>query len=151
MFDGGVIPRFRSRVWLSKILLTCRNPDHRQIHLNFVHRIYLAPRRLCATKLLNSPYCTLCTWNAVGTFFHTMWKCSEALEFWRMVARKLSFLLSTDIVTSPATFLWNDASMLRLNRTQKRVFFAGLTAAEKMVATRWKTPHALTFHQRPLT
>lgn len=32
-------------VW-SDILLTSRNPNHQQIHLNYTHRTYLAPRRL---------------------------------------------------------------------------------------------------------
>ena len=89
--------------------------------------------------------------NALGTFFHMIWECPEVLEFWRMVASKLSLLLTSDIILSPAMFLLNDISQLHLKCTQKRIFLAGLTAAKKIVAMRWKNPHTLTFHHWALT
>lgn len=147
----NLVPEFSwDTVW-SNILLTSRNPDHQQIHLNFIHRTYLTPRRLCAMKMLSSPNCTLCTSNTLGTFYHMVWECPEVSEFWSMVASKLSLLLAVDITPSPSMFILNDVSQLHLKCTQKRAFFAGLTAAKKMVATRWKPPHTLTFRQWALT
>ena len=137
-------------VW-TNIVLSSRNPDHQQIHLNFVHRTYLTPRRLCAMKLINSPLCTLCATNSIGSFYHMVWECPNVFSFWKMVATKLSELLDVEIPPSPAVLLLNDDSKLQLNKTRTRVFFAGLTAAKKMVATRWKPPHVLTFRQWALT
>ena len=91
-------------VW-SNIVLSSRNPDHQQIHLNFVHRTYLTPRRFCAMQFLNNPYCTLCSSNSIGTFFHMVWECPNVLAFWNMVATKLSVLLDIDVSPSPSVFL----------------------------------------------
>ncbi len=38
----------------------------------------------------------------------------------------------------------NDLSTLNISKLKKRVIFAGLTAAKKMITTRWKPPHSLT-------
>ena len=116
-------------VW-SNIRESSRNPDHQQIHLNFVHRTYLTPRRLCAMKILNNPNCTLCSPNTLGTFFHMVWECPEVDSFWNMVATKLSLLMEINITSSPSLFLLNDVSQLSLNKTCKRILFAGLTAAK---------------------
>ena len=137
-------------VWCN-IQLTSRNPDHQQIHLNFVHRTYLTPRRLCAMRVLHSPNCTLCASNCIGTFFHMFWECPNVSTFWSMVATKLSLLYQINITPSPSLFLLNDISQLTLNSKHKRTFLAGLTAAKKMVAMRWKPPHNLTFRQWALT
>ena len=137
-------------VW-SNVRLSSRNPDHQQIHLNFVHRTYLTPRRLCAMKILNNPNCTFCASNSIGTFFHMVWECPSVLRFWNMVADKLATLLQVNITPSPSLFILNDVSQLQLNGTRTRVFLAGLTAAKKMVATRWKPPHTLTFRHWALT
>ena len=59
--------------------------------------------------------------------------------------------MDINITPSPSLFLLNDVSQLSLNKTCKRIFFAGLTAAKKMIATRWKPPHTLTFRQWALT
>ena len=137
-------------VW-SNISLTSRNPDHQQIHLNFIHRTYLTPRRLHAMRLLSSPNCTLCSSNALGTFFHIMWECPGVMHFWSMVAAELSSLLSVVIPPSPSVLLLNDISQLHLRAPQKRVFFSGLTAAKKLLASRWKPPHMLSLRQWALT
>ena len=51
-----------------------RNPDHQQVHLNFIHRTYMTPRKLCSMKLKDNPNCTLCFPGTVGTFFHMIWE-----------------------------------------------------------------------------
>ena len=102
-------------------------------------------------RLLNNPYYTFCSPNSIGTFFHMVWECPNVFAFWNMVAAKLSVLLDIDVSPSPSVFLLNDDSQLQLNKTRTRVFFAGLTAAKKMIATRWKPPHSLTFRQWALT
>ena len=80
-----------------------------------------------------------------------VWECPSVISFWRLVADKLATLLQIDITPSPSLFILNDVSQLQLNATRSRVFLAGLTAAKKMVATRWKPPHTLTFRQWALT
>lgn len=137
-------------VW-NNILLTSRNPDHQQIHLNFVHRTYLTPRRLCAMKIRPDPLCPLCPVNALGTFFHMVWECPDVKLFWEMVASKLSELFSVDISPSPSVLILICISLPQLKISQKRAIFAGLTAAKKMVASRWKPPHSLSFRQWALT
>lgn len=37
----------------------------------------------------------------------------------------------------------DDLSVFNISKLKKRIF-AGLTAAKKMIATRWKPPHSLT-------
>ena len=63
--------------------------------------------------------------------------------------RNLQHLVN--ITPSPTSFILNDVSQLQINSTHKCVFFAGLTAAKKMVATRWKPPHTLTYRKWALT
>lgn len=41
-------------VWDS-IKEASRNPNHQQIHFNFIHRTYLTPRKLFYMKLIDSP------------------------------------------------------------------------------------------------
>ncbi len=60
-------------------------------------------------------------------------------------------LLEVNITPSPSVFILNDVSQSHLTCTHRSIFFAGLTAAEKMVATRWKPPHTLTCRQWALT
>lgn len=129
-------------VW-ANILLSSRNPDHQQIHLNVVHRTYLTPRRRCEMRITDDPNCTLCPLNVVGTFFHMMWECPDVLEFWDEVASKLSNLLSVIVPRSPTVLLLNDLSTIHITKHRKRLLLAGLTAAKRMIALRWKPPHLI--------
>merc|ERR1712131_23841 len=64
-------------IW-SNIKLSSRNPDHQQIHLNFVHRTYLTPRKLYLMNWIADPTCTLSTLGTTGTFVHMFWECPTA-------------------------------------------------------------------------
>lgn len=71
----GLDPDFEwEQVW-SNVREASRNPNHQQIHFNYVHRTYLTPRTLHAMKLINNPSCSLCNLNSPGTFIHMMWEC----------------------------------------------------------------------------
>ena len=133
-------------VW-ETVKQSSRNPDHQQIHLNFIHRTYMTPRKLYCMKIKDNPNCTLCTTDTVGTFFHMIWECPGVEHFWRIVQSEFSLLLSIPIPLSPSVFILNDLSQLKLTKSSKRVFLAGLTAAKKMIATRWKPPHILSRRQ----
>lgn len=133
-------------VWDS-VLCSSKNPDHQQIHLNFVHRTYMTPRKLYNMKLKADPNCTLCHTNSVGTFFHLVWECPGVFNFWKAIRNGLSTLLHINVPLSPRVLLLNDMSQLNLRKAQQKVFLAGLTAAKKMVATRWKPPHSLSYRQ----
>ncbi len=66
-------------VWVM-VMYAARNPDHQQIHLNFIHRTYMTPRKLYSMKLKPDPNCTLCLTREIGTFFHMIWDC-QFLEY----------------------------------------------------------------------
>lgn len=129
------------------VLCSSKNPDHQQIHLNFIHRTYMTPRKLYNMKIKADPNCTLCHTNSVGTFFHLVWECPAVFYFWEVVRNCLSILLNTNIPFSPVVLLLNDMSQLKLRKAQEKVFLAGLTAAKKMIAVRWKPPHSLSYRQ----
>ena len=74
---------------------------------------------------------------------HMMWECPGVFSFWFNISDILSHLLQTDIPCLPHILLLNDDSPLNLNFHKKRVLFAGLTAAKKMLIKRWKPPHTL--------
>lgn len=124
-----------------------RCPDHQQIHLNFIHRIYVTPRKLHIMKVKADPKCTLCPVGAIGTFYHMVWECPGVVRFWELVADKLSAMLQVTVPLAPSVLILNELSQLSLQKSQERVFLSGLTAAKKMVATRWKPPHTLTLRQ----
>lgn len=138
------------RVWIS-VALASRNPDHQQIHYNYLHRTYLTPRKLFLMKVIGNPTCTLCSSKADGTFFHMFWQCSPVRTFWVMVASNLSKLFKISLPCSPSVLLLNDLLELRLSLDSKRALLAGLTAGKKLVATRWKPPHSLSFRAWILT
>lgn len=129
-------------VW-DTVKQSSRNPDHQQIHLNFIYRTYMTPRKLYSMKFKDKPNCTLCFTGTVGTFFHMIWECPGVANFWKMVQSELSLLMSTPIPLSPSVFILNDLSQLKLPKSPRRVFLAGLTAAKKMLAVRWKLSHTL--------
>lgn len=134
-----------SKVW-EGINMSSRNPDHQQIHYNFIHRLYLTPKRLHKMKMLTDPLCKLCRLNVIGTFRHMFWDYPLVMAFWSQVAHRLSVLLGIPIPCSPGILILNDFSQIKLKVVGRRTMLAGLTAAKKMVATRWKPPHCLSIH-----
>ena len=130
-------------VW-SSIHEVSRNPDHQHIHFNYIHRTYLTPVKLHHMKVIDNPLCNLCSLQTQGTFIHMFWDCPPVGRFWSNVASKLSDLIQITVPVSICVLVLNDLSTLNLSKFKKRVIFAGLTAAKKMIATRWKPPHSLT-------
>ena len=94
-------------------------------------------------KMINDPCCTLCNLKAEGTYLHMFWNCPPVKAFWETVAADLSDMFEITVPCSPITLLLIDLSQLGLNSLKSRLFLAGLTAAKKLVATRWKPPHTL--------
>lgn len=133
-------------VW-ENIQVASRNPNHQQIHFNFIHRTYLTPRKLFYMKLVNSPMCSFCSLNCQGTFVHMVWECPPVARFWNGVALALAELVGTPIPVTLPVLILNDFSELNIPALTKRIVLAGLTAAKKLVATRWKPPHKLTTRQ----
>uniref|UniRef100_A0A8C6NVZ4 Reverse transcriptase domain-containing protein n=1 Tax=Nothobranchius furzeri TaxID=105023 RepID=A0A8C6NVZ4_NOTFU len=133
------------RLW-ENVGLSSRNPDHQQIHYNFIHRLYLTPKKLHAMKIIRDPNCKLCDLDRVGTFKHMFWECPPVMDFWRQVAGRLSALLGCSVPCLAGVLILNDFSQIKLKVAVQRVLLAGLTAAKKMVATRWKPPHCLSVY-----
>ena len=123
---------------------TSKNLNHKLIHFKLIHRIYLTPRKRFLMKLIHSPVCDLCSLGQVGTFLHMYWECPAVTSFWKLVSSTMSELLEVDIPCSPGILLLNDTSLLNLSSTRTHILLAGLTAAKKMLALRWKPPHTLT-------
>lgn len=88
-------------VW-SDIAQVSRNPDHQQIHFNFIHRTYLTPVKLHHMNFISDSCCTLCSLKTQGTYLHMMWNCPPVSRFWYSVASKISDLVQ---VTIPYSFL----------------------------------------------
>lgn len=59
-------------VW-SNIPCVSHNPDHQQIHYNFIHRTYLTPLKMHHMNVINSPLCTFCPLKTQGTYLRTFW------------------------------------------------------------------------------
>lgn len=95
-------------------------------------------------KIISEPCCNLCSLKAQGTFIYMFWDCSPVRQFWVNVASKLSDLIDDTVPVTICVLILNNLSILNVSKLKKRVIFAGLTAAKKMVATRWKPPHSLT-------
>ncbi len=130
------------RVW-SNIPLTSRNHNHQLIHYKLIQRYYLSPRRCCQIRITQSPLCQLCPHKVLGTYLHMMWECPGVFSLWLSISNILSCLIQTNIPCLPHILLLNDDTSLHLNFYRKRVLFAGLTAAKKMLIKRWKPPHVL--------
>lgn len=102
-------------------------------------------------KLITDPSCSLCSLKVSGTFLHMMWNCPPVSQFWSKVAAKLSDLVSVTIPVTIPVLLLIDLSEINITKLKKRTVLAGLTAAKKLVAVRWKPPHSLTIRQWALT
>ena len=76
-----------------------------------------------------------------------VWECSDVKMFWSKVANKLLTVLGTHVPVSPKFLLLNDLTGLDLSIKLRRWLLAGLTAAKRMIAQRWKAPHLLPYHQ----
>lgn len=133
-------------IW-SNISLSSRNPNHQMIHYKLIHRFYLTPRRLQQMKLRDNPYCDFCPDNTIGTFLHLVWQCPEGNRFWENVSNIMSSIIERAIPHSQCLLLLNDTSFLELTTNDRRHLLAGLTAAKRMVACRWKPPHALSVRE----
>lgn len=137
-------------VW-SSISEVSRNPDHQHIHYNFIHRTYLTPVRMHHMKIVNSPLCTFCPTQSHGTFLHMFWDCGPVSQFWNDVASCLSRLFNVNVPVHMGVLILNDLSPLCVAGVTQRGIYAGLTAAKKMVATRWKPPHDLSMRHWSLS
>ena len=69
------------KIW-SSIVFASKNPDHQQIHFNYIHRTYLTPRSNFLMKHLTSSICTLCSDGLTGSYMHTYWECKDVRLFW---------------------------------------------------------------------
>lgn len=133
-------------IW-SNLSLSSRNPNHQMIHYKIIHRAYLYPRRLHQMKLKDNQYCDFCPDNTIGTFFHMVWQCPEVFQFWENVAKILPNITGRAIPCTPRLLLLDDTSKLNMTINNRRIFFAGFTAAKKMIVCRWKSVQPLTVRE----
>lgn len=71
--------------------------------------------------------------------------------FWSDVSTELSQFLSMTVPKTLPVFLLNELPFLGILKLERRILLAGITAAKKLVATRWKPPSSLTKTQWFLT
>lgn len=130
-------------IW-SSVIFASKNPDHQQIHFNYLHRTYLTPRKNFLMKRITSQICTLCSDGLIGSYMHMYWECKDVRLFWGEVCITLSNVLDVTVPCSPIVLLLNDTTTLKLTHSKKFMFLTGITAAKKMLALRWKPPHTIT-------
>ncbi len=83
----------------------------------------------------------MCNTTSSGTFLHMFWECPVVISLWTHVNLVLSSLLRIDWSVNPSLCLLNDDSGLCISSMQKRMLFAGFTAAKKTIIKNWFTPH----------
>ncbi len=128
------------RVW-SNLSLTSKNLTHRLIHFKVIYRAYITPYKRFKMKLQPNFNCHICNTTSSGTFLHMFWECHIVIGLWTHVNLVLSSLLQIDWLAKPSLCLLNDDSGLCISSIQKRMLFAGFTAAKKTIIQNWFTPH----------
>lgn len=98
----------------SSTVFASKNPDHQEIHFNYIHRTYLTPRRNFLMKRLTSPICTLCSDGLIGSYMLIYWECKDVRLFWGEVCATLSNALDVTVPCSPTVLLLNDTSPLKM-------------------------------------
>lgn len=145
----GLKPDFDwGSVW-ANVLLTSRNPDHQQIHLNYAHRTYLTPRRLhLMIGVISVP------WGPPEHSFICSGNAHPLCVFGRRSPPNyqiFSFYCTLSMPVSITVLLLNDLSQLLAHGHQKRLIFACHAAAKKLIAMRWKHPDKLSLSNWFLT
>ncbi len=69
------------------------------------------------------------------------WECPVVISLWTHVNLVLSSLLRIDWSVDPGLCLLGDDSGLCIGSMQKRMLFAGFTAAKRTMMQSWFTPH----------
>ncbi len=128
------------RVW-SNLILTSKNLAHRLIHFKVIHRAYITPYKRFKMKLQPNFNFHICNTASSGTFLHIFWECPVIISLWTHVNLVLLSLLRIDWSVNPSLCLLNDDSDLCISSIQKRMLFAGFTAAKKTIIQNWFTPH----------
>ncbi len=128
------------RVW-SNLSLTSKNLAHHLIHFKVIHRAYITPYKRFKMKLQSNLNCHICNTTSSGTFLYMFWECPVVISLWTHVNLVLSSLLRIDWSVNPSLCLLNDDSGLCISSMQKRMLFAGFTAAKKTIIQNWFTPH----------
>ena len=132
-------------IW-SNISLSSRNPDHQMIHYTFTHRFYLTPRRLQQIKseitLIGISVQTIPLPLFIIWFGSVQRSMDSGIMF-----RQSCLVSSRGPSLTQCLLLLNDTSSLKLTINNKRLLLAGLTAAKRMTACRWKPPHALSVRE----
>ncbi len=128
------------RVW-SNLSLTSKNLAHYLIHFKVIHRAYITPYKRFKMKPQPNFNCHICNTASSDTFLHMFWECPIVISLWTHVNLVLSSLLQIDRFVNPSLCLLNDDSGLCISSMQKRMLFAGFTAAKKTIIQNWFTPH----------
>ncbi len=114
---------------------------HCLIHFKVIHRAYITPYKRFKIKLQPNSNCHICNTASSGTFLHMFWECPVVISLWTHVNLVLSSLLQIDWLVNPSLCLLNDDSGLCISSMQKRMLFAGFTAAKKTIIQNWFTQH----------
>lgn len=133
----GIVPDWEE-IW-DNLPLTSKCLAHQLIHYKMIHKAYTTPYIRFKMNISQSPQCMLCQ-NATGTFLHMFWECPIISIFWKYVIEMLSKFLDTTLVLDPCFCLLNDDSSLDLSLREKRLVFAGFTAAKKTIFQLWFKP-----------
>ncbi len=111
---------------------------HRKsISCALIQEIYL----ICGTGLRHLLVGYLFVTASSGTFLHMFWECPIVINLWTHVGLVLSSLLQVGCFAGPVLCLLDGDSGLFVSLIQKRMLFAGFTAAKRTIIQNWFTPH----------
>lgn len=123
-------------IWSNRDI-TSQNVAHQLIQYKVIHRAYATPYRRYQMKLQTHYDCQFCIIPTPGSFLHMFWECPVVANLWSHVNTTLSDLLHVQYAPDPCLCLLNDDSACPLSLVQKRMLFAGFTAAKKAIVKHW--------------
>ena len=117
------------------------NVRYSLVQYNFLHQLYLTPKKLNNLKPSLSENCFRCNQD-VGTFLHSTWACPKVTPFWKELKKNLEQLLNRTIPLDSRLFLLGDIKgilpRLILDKYQERFLKIAIAIARKCVAVTWK-------------
>lgn len=126
-------------VW-DNVFFASKNPAHQLVHFKFVHKFYISPYRRFKMGLSDTPNCTKCNQNAVGTYLHMFWHCPGVSNL--KVPSSSFSILELPVPKLLTLFLFNDDSSLCIsaNSTIRKAIFVSCTASKKTIIHSWFSP-----------
>ena len=103
---------------------------------NYVHQVYLTPKRLHTIYSDRNLACPRCG-ETVADFIHMTWACPVIDEYWRLVIEKLSQLTEWNIPLEMKVILLGLLPSPKQKKLTRKFIMLGLVLAKRRIAIRW--------------